>query len=143
MSKPYTKDMWDAEKKEALREYLISSRDEDKRYFRKIITYTVIIILFAIFLYFFQDIIHYINTKDSKITKNDELVLIQDTVNNLIKNKKVKDNDTVYMFDLYQGKYGLTISPIYSHTGYPYQCIGYILIEDGKINTNHYCDMYE
>lgn len=143
MTKPYTKEMWDAEKKEALREYLISSRDEDQRYFRKIFVYIIIIILFAVFLYFFQDIIHYINAKDKKVTKEDEITLIENTVNTLIKNKKITDNDTVYMNDLYQGRYGTSISAIYSHTKYSYQCIGYILIEDGKINTNHYCDMYE
>lgn len=143
MNKPYTKDMWEAEKKEALREYLISSRDEDKRYFRKVIAYTVVIILFAIFLYFFQDIIHYINNKDKDISKDEELLLIQDTVTELIRNKQFKNNDTIHMQDLYQGRYGVKLPFIYSHTDNQYLCLGYILLEDGNINTNHYCDMYE
>jgi predicted nucleic acid-binding Zn ribbon protein len=143
MSKPYTKEMWTKERKEALGEYLISSRKQTRENQIQFFLFVFLIIFFSVFLYYFQDIVYYINHKDTIYTQEDEIQMVADAVTSLVRDKKIQSNSTIFMADLYQGKYGITISPIFSHTTYSYQCLGYILVEDGNVNTNHYCEMYE
>lgn len=143
MSKPYNEEMWEAERKIALKEYLISSREADRRFFRKVTLFIIGGIIFTIFLCFFQDIIHYIREKDNIVTEKDEINLIIDTVDDLIRNGKITSNEKILMSDLYSGKYDIVLPNIYSHTKYKHQCIGYVIVEDGDINTEHYCEMYE
>lgn len=144
MNKPYTKEMWEEYKKQASHEFLISSQKEDRKSRGENILQLIVVIMLSLLLYFLPDIMYYKFQPNLFVNKEEEIQKIRDLTLKLLDSKEVKSGDVIYLADLYRGKYSYTLKPVFSHTKYPYQCMGYIeILTNEEIIFEHYCDMFE
>lgn len=144
MNKPYTKEMWEQERKIAAKEYLLSNQKEDKKNRFQFWIDLIVIVILGLFLYYFPDILYSIQYKNKELNEQQIQYHLEEITTSLMDKKVLSSlDDTLYLADLYEGKYNMSISPIFSNTRYPYQCMGYITIKSGEIDVSHYCDMFE
>jgi hypothetical protein len=81
---------------------------------------------------------------DKKNISNYGLTLLEN--NDFLSSLSFKENKAIiYLADIYNGKYSITLDKIYFDNNYTHQCLGYFIItkDDSKyqIDTSNYCKM--
>lgn len=82
--------------------------------------------------------------KEEIATFGEELLKNQTFISSLTFKQNVSK---VYLADLYDGKYGVTLDQVYFDEEYTHQCLGYFLVrkekDNNRIYTSDYCKMDE